>query len=137
MNQNEHIVVTFHIRGDNFDVEEVTRKLQITPHVVARKGFAPEHDQEAPPSKTHFWSIKANPKDFDTISMEILAMSLVNQVLPNADFVRELSIDNQVQIVCSIYSDKLKNWLTLSPELMSNLSSLGATFDVTIYADSI
>ena len=125
------VYVDFRVVGEDLDPEVISRKLNIAPDSLGRKGEFVGRNKSVP-ARSGFWIISSK-RDVESDVLEEHFWFLLKRLERSSDFFRSLSENYMVDFFTFLYIDESNPDISLSREAISAVAKLGASIDFDIY----
>ena len=117
--------ITFRIFAPGLDPEEITRNLEVNPDHQHYQGERSKPERAA--YKHGMWSLKS--KIDPHLSLEEHLQSIIETVDAKRAYIKVLSETTTVDFYCILENDTA---FVLSPQILADMTSLGAAFGIAI-----
>ncbi|MEY2196993.1 DUF4279 domain-containing protein [Neobacillus sp. BF23-41] len=117
----------FIIRGEDLNLDEITKKINLKPSKVRRKGELIAKDIKM---KDSYWSYQIKYEGYNELDLAL--DELLNTLHPYKSFVSEISNVYDVYINLSLRSNLGQLGFDLQPKILKALADLSIRFEVNI-----
>ncbi|QIZ09386.1 DUF4279 domain-containing protein [Priestia megaterium] len=117
----------FIIRGEDLNLHEITKNINLKPSKVRRKGELIAKDIKM---KDSYWSYQIKYEGYNELDLAL--DELLNTLHPNKSFVSEISNVYDVFINLSLRSNLGQLGFDLQPKILKALADLSIRFEVNI-----